>query len=427
MRFERVFITPLIKQDTYGSEVDVTGYVNIDGLSKIKRSIDSTDYSVGVYTFNDLRLKAQNATGIFNENDSRSIFPFTRDKAKVRVESVDIDQKTKTIISQIQFEGLLNDEATRINITTDEIRFAILSKDSVLRTTQIPAGAIPNGTDVKAALETILLQIPITNVLNVNVDNIQPDLNYIIDLGSELDNLEIKNALNLILPSSNSVLIIDPSDNIIIRNRDNSDKEELLNLKGRGNISNESNITSISDYNTGRQRQFNSIILNGSFTVQDTDHIFEFGLKQASLDLPFITTEATLQSIGQRFIDEFKFPKIELKLRIPTPISEGFDLLDTARVDAPWLKKRKSGEFFPVLGVTVLGDTNAPLPLILGSTQIGENLKFKIISMEDDPKNFITVLKLRQSGVSSNDGVFDEATFAILDEAILGVAILGKG
>ena len=54
MRVEQVFITPLASADVYGSEVEVSEYVKIDGLSKIKRSIDSTDYSIGVYRFDDL-------------------------------------------------------------------------------------------------------------------------------------------------------------------------------------------------------------------------------------------------------------------------------------------------------------------------------------------------------------------------------------
>lgn len=408
MRVEQVFITPLKNRDTYGDEIEVSDYVKIDGLSKIKRSIDSTNYSLGVYRFSDLKLKCQNALGTFNENDSRSIFPFTRDKAKVRVLALKINPGTFETETEAQFDGIINDEATRQDITNDVISVTALSKDSVFRTTQVPAGIITAGTSAKNALFSILSQPEIITLLTVDIANINPVLDFAIDNPGELDNLEVREALDLIVKAASSVLVL-KNDVVFVQERENPSQVEAdaLVLRGRGEISNNANIISISEYNPGKQRQFNSVRLNdGAVTVEDSDTVSEYGLRQIKFDFPMIGDVDTLQEIGLNIAEEFRIPKIELKLRVPTEISSGHDLLDWVKVDAPWLRKPKTGNFLPIYGVAKYGDQITPYPEIQGSVQIPAKFKFKIISIEDDPKSFITTLKLRQTGKLFNDGVF---------------------
>lgn len=406
MRVEQVFITPLINLDDYGDEIEVSDFVKIDGLSKIKRSIDSTDYSIGVYRFDDLRLKCDNSRGSFNENDSRSIFPFTRDKAKVLVAALKINPDTFETEAKTQFTGLINDESTRQNITNDQITLIALSSDSVFRTTQIQAGIITAGTSAKNAIMSMLSQPPITKVLTVDAANIDPYHDFIIDSPAELDNLEVKEALDLILVAASSVLLI-KNDVIFVHGRENEVEGGILELKGRGEITNNANIITITAYNSGKQRQFNSIRLNdGALVITDDDSVFEYGLRQGKFDFPMVNDLGTLRGIGENIAEEFRYPKIELKLRVPTEIVGDADLLDLVSVDAPWLKKPKTGNFLPIYGVATYGDAITPYPEIFGSIQILPNIKFKIISIEDNPKTFITTLKLRQFGRFFNDGVF---------------------
>lgn len=406
MRVEQVFMTPLISEGVYGTEVEVSDYVKLDGISTIKRSIDSTDYSIGVYRFNDLGLKCQNALGTFNENDSRSIFTFTRDKAKVRVVALEVDPNTFSTTTELQFDGLLNDEATRQNITNDTISITALSKDSVFRTTQVPAGIVTTGTAVKTALTSILSLPSITNILTVNPANINPELNYVIDTPGELDNLKVQEALDLLIRAANSVLLIQ-SDTIYIQARENPAPGAPLELRGRGELSNNANIISISEYNSGKQRQFNSIRLNdGAVVIDDQDSINAYGLRQIEFNFPMVNVISTLEGIGNNIADEFRYPKIELKVRVPTKIISGYDLLDLVKVDAPWLKKPIAGDFLPICGVAICGDVQTPLPKIIGSLQVLDNLKFKIIAIDDNAKTFISTLKIRQTGKEFNDGVF---------------------
>jgi len=399
-------MTPLVSEGVYGAEIEVSDYVRIDGLSKIKRSIDSTDYSLGVYRFNDLKLKCENSKGTFNENDYRSIFPFTRDKAKVRAAALKINPDTGDTDTVLQFEGLINDEATRQNITDDIVSMTALSKDSVFRTTRVPAGIITAGTLVENALFQILSLPDITALLTVNIANINPNLNYAIDTPGELDNLEVREALDLLVRAANSVLLLD-GDDVIVQARENPSPGIPLELRGRGEITNNANIIAISEYNSGKQRQFNSVRLNdGAVTVEDSASISEYGLRQIKFDFPMVNDTDTLMDIGANIAEEFRYPKIELKLRIPAIVAEGYDLLDLVRVDAPLLRKPKGADFLPVYGVATYGDSVTPYPQVFGSVAISKETKFKIISIEDDPKTFITTLKLRQSGKEFNDGEF---------------------
>jgi hypothetical protein len=406
MRVEKVFITPLLSEGVYGAEVDVSAFTQLDGLSKIKRSIDSTDYTIGVYTFDDVKLKCRNADGTFNENDYRSIFPFARDGAKVRVEVLKIDAGDFSTETKIQFEGLLNDAATRQNITEDTIFLTALSKTSVFKTTQVPAGIITTGTTAKNAIFQILSQPAITALLTVDIDNINPELNFIVDSPSELDNLEVREALDLLVRASNSVLILE-DDEIFVQEREKASPPATLELRGRGEITNNANIIGISEYNPGTKRQFNSVRLNdGAVTVEDSASVSEYGLRRIEFDFPMVADTDTLTEIGENIADEFRLPKQELKVRVPAIVAEDADLLDPVSVDAPLLRKPKPGNFLPVYGVATYGDPATPYPEVFGSVAISKNDKFKIISIEEDTRTFITTLKLRQAGKNTNDGQF---------------------
>ena len=98
----KVHITPLIASATYGTEVDVTDFVIDKSITKIRRGVDSTDYKLGVYFFDDVSVKLLNVNGKFNEDDYRSIFPHGRDLAKIRIVYTD------SIGDTVTFKGLIN-------------------------------------------------------------------------------------------------------------------------------------------------------------------------------------------------------------------------------------------------------------------------------------------------------------------------------
>jgi hypothetical protein len=416
----RVYVTPLYSAFVYGVETEITDYVeNVSG--EITKSIDSTDYSVGVYTFNDVSLTCENSSGkLSDQNDSRSLFYYTRDKAKIRIVADDGSGSPPTT-----YHGLINDEATTVQSDTDEIVFTVLGPDSVLKNSIIPAGSVTNGMTVTQALVAILNTSDVRSVLGVTLTNLNPQNNVVIDDGTKFDNLNKRDAIALLLAVSNSVLFIDASLNVIVRDRSPNFQNPTIYLYGKGDPFGRENIKSISNYNTGLQRTFNSILVKGgqaAVTVNDTlgnpQSVAKttqvgsaqsltsqalYGIRQKQLDFAFITTKATLDSIAAGYTGEFAFNKLELQVTVPTPDVASAELLDQVSVSYPLLVT-PAGKFLPVIGVTKIGDTDSPLPYVKGAIAVDAGVGFKIIEKTEDITTFETTLKLRQIGINQNDG-----------------------
>lgn len=412
----KVFFTPRITDNTYGDEIDVSDYIDASGVGSLKRSIDSADYGFGVYTIGDVTLKGKNLNGLFNDqNDSRSMFPSGRDLTRVRVEfhqddflrdyKGDILDVSNT--TTITYKGLINDEATRLDIVTDTIRFKVLSSDSVIKKSKVPAGVVASGSLASTAIKSILDRPPINNVLNVDASNINVDLDITIDSGEFFNDLETKAALDELMFITNSVLLIDESDNILIQSRDENEDTEVINLFGKNDLFRRENIMRISRYNTGLHRMFNNIIFNNR-NAENSAIQGSYGAKTKKFSKNFITDDTTEQLIADRLLEEFQAPKIELDVQVPTSEVINAELLDRVSVSYPLRVKPKEGNFLPIVGTAKIDDAVTPLPDIFGSIAIDKDVAFKIIEIKHNPKNFTTNLKLRQKGTTLSDGTFSE-------------------
>jgi len=78
-------------------------------------------------------------------------------------------------------------------------------------------------------------------------------------------------------------------------------------------------------------------------------------------------------------------------------------LLDLVSVNYPLLIT-PAGKFLPVIGVTVIGDVNSPIPYTKGAISVDPRTGFKIKERTDDISTYQTTLKLREIGVSASDG-----------------------
>lgn len=420
----KVTFTPRVSAETYGSEIDVSDYIRVDGIKRITRSIDSADYGFGTYYYGDIDLKGYNLNGYFNdENDNRSIFPAGRDLTKVSVTFSELDDNGDETAT-IRFQGLINEEGTRVDVASNQITFRVLSLDSVIRTTNVPAGKVTTGMTPKQAIVAILDNTRISSVLNVSESNINPDLNTItVDVGSAFDNRPSKQALDDLLVVSNSVMIIDGSQNVIVKSREESSDIDVLMLYGPHDIHFRENIVTIDNYNTGQHRQFNSINVNDT-NASNSGLQNEYGVRTKSFDLDFLTDGTKETSVAQRLLDEFKAPKLELRVTVATSLIKDYDLLDRVALDYPLRVKPEPGNLLPIVGITKIGDPNEPLPRTFGSIKIDPRVAFKIIEIEDNPRRFVSRLKLRQVGTELNDGVFNVPGSAIVGYAIVGEAIL---
>lgn len=417
----RVYVTPLTSAFVYGTETEITDYIeNLAGT--ITKSIDSQDFSVGVYTFNDVQLTCENSTGKMSDSsDSRSMFTYSRDKAKIRIV---LDQGDGSPITR--YQGLINDEASSISPDTDEVMLVVLGPDSVLKSSKIPVGSITNGMTISQALLSILNTSDIRSVLGVSVANLSPQSNITIDDGTRFDNLNKRDAIATLLGASNSVMTIDSSLNVIVRDRLPNFQNSIRYLYGRGAISSgQENIRSVPAYNTGLQRVFNSVLVTGgqpTAVVTDISAAQQtvtkkalvgsganltsqnlYGIRQKSFQFDWLTTLSTLNTVAAGYAAEFAFPKLELQVVVPTPDVASADLLDQVCVSFPLLIT-PAGKFLPIVGVTKIGDTDSPLPYVKGALSISATLGFKIIEISEDITTFQTTLKLRQIGVTQTDG-----------------------
>lgn len=394
----RVYIQPRTSLNAYGSEIDVTDSVKLSGLQTITRSIDSSDYNFSVYTYNDIDIAADNSFGKFNDvTDSRSIFPYLRDLSKVRV----VFSKDGT--DYITYRGIINEEATRADIRSDEIIFKVLSRDSVIRKAKVESGTVGNGVSYQLAINAVLGSDGINRVLNVSLSNINPAYNGIVDDGSKFNNVDVRSALNNLLLVSNSILVLDSSDNVIVKSRNQSAIPPLL-LFGKGNSNFRENIVDIANFNTGLHRLFNSVKINNTVANNQTS-IDQYGAKQKAISLEFLTNPVTELAVGNALVSEWKFPKIEVEVTVDTSLVQGYDLLDRVSLDYP-LVRRPTGRFIPIYGITKFGDAAEPFPYITGSIVIAPTTAFKIIEIKENTRNFLSVLKLREVGTGLDDGGF---------------------
>lgn len=394
----RVYITPRASTNQYGTEVEVTDQVELKGLREIVRTIDSGDYDVGVYAYNDVTLDCDNSDGFFSdESDPRSLFQFSRDLAKVRVVYFDNDIASST------FRGLINDEGTRNDLTTDTISFRVLGRDSAIRKTKVIAGVVSNGTSIKNAIFAILNRDEIKSSLSVSLANINPDQDGTVDLGAELNDKSTRTALNELLLVSNSVLIITENDEVIVKSRAHDTVKAPLELFGKGDLLARENIISIGGYNTGLHRLFNSIKVNDT-EVADQISLVVYGARKKEISIDWLTSEGNETTLATRILREWKVPKTEFSVTVKTALAKGYDLLDRVVVDYP-LVVQPTGSFLPICGVTVSGDGDSPLPKVTGSIVISPTVGFKIIEIRENPRDFLSTLKLRQIGVTETDGL----------------------
>ena len=417
IRQYQVLITPLVEKDTYGTELDVTqnidlsDYIKQGGIGTIKQDVDNGDYDIGVFTYGSITMRALNLDGRFNdENDWRSIFKFSRDKAKVVVNFLDPDGNIL-----ISFNGLINEDGTRQDFLKDEVKFKVLSQDSVIRKTKVSGGSITNGTLFSTAIKTIINVPDITSVLTYDSAKITVGLDLMIDNGSWFDNKTTKAALDALMVASNSVMVIE-NNTMVVRTREEN-SGSVFNFYGHGDLFGRENILNIANFNTGVQRMFNSIVVNAR-EVSDQTYIETYSLRQKKVDLGFITDDVKESDIGNNILKEFKVPKLELEIETTTETAKGLNLFDLVSIDYPYRVRPANEETLPTYGVSRYG--TAVYPFIQGNIKIRPALAFKVIGFQEKPKDYKTIVKLRQRGTTISDGLFSSIA------TLYGTAIYGE-
>lgn len=399
----RILFTPLVGINQYGTTVDVTKDVDatdfVKSFGTIKKEIDNGDYDIGIYTFGDITLNMINHSRKFNSPvDPLSMFKFSRDKCKVDVIFYNTDNNNYS-----RFSGIINDDATKLDFSTSIIKFKVLSLDSIFRQVPVAAGAIVAGDTFLTAIKKILNVPAITNTMTYSATNISVDYNGTIDDGEFFSDQTAKEALDDLLLASNSILFVANDKTVYVKPR--TESAVLFNLYGHGDKYGRENIIKITEFNSGLQRTFSSIKVNANTVVTSDSWVEQYGFRQKSISLDFITNGVTEEAIATKILGAFSVPKMELKISALTSAVENIELLDLVCVDYPYrLTPDQTTGKLPIYGVAVYGTDYYPVSS--GSFNILPNIKWKVISIEEDPVKFITTLKLRQVGTTTNDGYF---------------------
>jgi hypothetical protein len=392
----QVLITPLVRPGVYGSTVDVTQDIDIsdlvllDGIGVVRQEIDQGDYDVGVYKYGAVSIATNNQNGKFNDHDDdiRSIFPLTRDKAKVTINYLDISSGTN-----ITFKGLVNDQATRQDVKENKVFFTVISIDSILETVVLSSGTIKTGDSYSVAIKTILQLPEISSILTYDAANISVLTDLVIDDETKFDNVVAKTALNNLLIAAGSVLYVNDNGGSVVSPRtanSNTPHQFYYNdLQGRDNVNN------ITGYNKGFQRMFNNVKINTT-ARESTPSIKTYGTKQKSFTLSFVTDSTKEATIADQLLDDFKFPLIEFNLVAKTEDTKSIVVLDKLQLDAKPLQVPADEKFLPVVGQAQVGV--AKVPLSVGSFFMDSRKVFKVISIIDQQKDFTTILKVRDTG-----------------------------
>ncbi len=412
----KVEITPLIKTDTYkATATDYTEYVLYNGIADISQKADSTDFDIGVYTYNYVDITFSNMNGYFSDIDMGATrFKYGRDKAKVTISYRDIDGNYSVV-----FKGIINDEFTQQDFSKNTVKCRVMSYDSIFRKLASEVGTVASGQTIKQAFINLLNRGSVTSLLNYDVDNINPVLNLIIDDATPLYNVSFKEAMDLLLMASCSVMFIDEDDNIIVRSRAQS-SDLMAEFWNTGDLLGRNNILSIESYNSGLQRSFNLFTINEVSAISDAS-VAVNGLREKDLSAvaDMITDTEKRQEIVDTYRDLFASPKKELKLTIKTELAKALKLFDMVTVgyqNRP--VKRDKAPFLYVGDMPV--DTAYSMPYLLEGQKVNQNMGFKIIEKTIKSDRLLTTLKLREIGTAVGDSILefllDETGGYILDE-----------
>lgn len=393
----KVFLTPLIGDSEYGTEIEISDYV-LSSLGNVSKKTDSDNYAIGAYLMGSMGLTCVNYNGEFNESDARSFFKYKRDLSKIRIVYYDDSSTFST-----SFQGLISDSGTSIDAEKDLIKIRVMSLESILENTQISAGLVEAGDLFSTAIKSILNVAAITAVLTYSTANIEVDLDLTIDVeGGAFDNKSTWEGLKLLLAASNSVVYID-GETINVKTRDEN-TNDISYFYGPGDTLDRENIVKITDYNNGAHRIFNSVLVNDTTYTDETSKDW-FGLKQVPFTFDFITDADKELIIAKNIVNQFRYPRVEFKLTCSTQLANQINFFDTVGVNHPLRCRPYKKTNAPLWDVSKYDTATDVFSICFGGVIVDGRLAFQIIERAENPNRFETTLKLRGRGKTFDDGL----------------------
>ncbi|MCB0421148.1 MAG: hypothetical protein KDD61_09130 [Bdellovibrionales bacterium] len=406
MSYFRVYINPRDDNGNLTDYQEVTNDVDFNGFSNISENLDNDEYNVGSFKFNSFRLNLTNEHGKYSDVETvASIFRYRRGGSKVKVNwqiqdyqsicGVAIAGKAKLTPEVTVFEGILNDDATRLDIQSQKISFSVIGIDSIFNETETPYSSLTNGDLFSEALLAVLDQAKITEYLTVSASNISVSLDLAIDDVSPFENTTVKESLDQLLFSSNSVLYI--KNNVVYITSRDPQGSSVKTFYGQGSQEGIESIIKISNISTGRNKVFNywtwadtALVSQSSTSIEDN------GLRKKEISFDAVTNSSKRQSILDSQKTEFSDLKQEFSIDIELSYENiEIDLLNVIKIDySTPLISSSPGSEVPIYGLGIYGEASYPVGFY--SILIDESQNFKVIGKSINTKNQVLTLNLRE-------------------------------
>ena len=404
----RVFIKPFDTSGNYETNfTEITGDVIESSLNSIKRELDATEYDAGVFKFGRFKIKLSNEHGRYSDVGSlRSIFSYKRSDSIIKITwSPNNDELFPGVIKAGQvklipttelvlFEGLINDEATLLDIEKQETSFHCFGYEYLFNRMEVPFSELNIGDTFESIIFDCLNQEPFTDHVSVLIGNLTLGTDVATDAIADLENKTVKEALDKLLVLSNSVLYI--KNNIVyVVDRTESASVEY-NFYGQASNTGIENIQRISKYRAGLNR------FRNLWTWKDTaldsryqDTIDKFGIRKKEISSKLITGSSKQQTILDGLRTEFGPVKRELELITALDFDRfNLGLLDKIDIDYPTVYKSADGNALPLYGVAVYG--TAKFPYGEWSLTIEQTDKWKIMAIKYNIKKALIIFTLKE-------------------------------
>lgn len=381
--------------------IEVTDDVIARSIGKIRQQLDHSEYDVGIFRNSNFKIKFANDKGRYNDEDSASsIFRFKRSDSIVRItyepgEEGLFADGTPSVQTQV-FEGLLEDTDEKASVGDQTVRFSVLGYEALFSREIVPFGDIANNDTFEEIIFTILNQAGITDLLTVDVGNINVGTNSITDDVSELENKTVLEALKEILLPASAVLFIDGTT-VKVQPR-TPGVASVFTFFGQAATGGSENISSIKDFRAGLNRTFNLWTWKGASEVgKDQSSVDRYNTRKKEIDVPLISTgsSAKIQAILNELVSEFGSPREEMLITAPIeiPIFDVF-LLNRVTIDYPLVPVTGFGELFALYGIALYGV--ARYPESLSNFRVDPSRSWKVLSRDLDLENDMATFHLRE-------------------------------
>lgn len=405
MSIFRLYINPKDDIGDFTGFREVTPDVTSDGFGVVSQDIDNNEFDVGVFNFNSFTVRLRNEEGLYSDiNNIASIFRNRRGGSKFQVRWKQTETPYaglaiagKAVISPevVIYDGVINDDSSRLDIDDQQITFKVLSSDSVFTEVETPFASISVDDLYSDTIFLLLNQVEITKIMTIDVSNITVGLDLEMDVVTEFENETVKESLDRLLFQSNSIMFL--RDNVVFIKPRDGGATAVHTFIGQASNNGIEDIQKLSSISAGRNQVFNFWTWRDTtLKATDTDSITANGIRKKQIEFDEITNTAKRQSILDAQRDEFSVQKQEFRLTtFLTYETLAINMLDRVSVDYPTVvSPGLPGADIPLYGVAIYGEAIYPREEF--SITIDKDTPFKIMGIKINKKSQNIIFKIKE-------------------------------